>query len=146
MADQELRGPRQAGDLRRPTNTLYQEQPKSTIVLAAHARNNPHYTSDCGHRSPRTRHVEIPGGPARYLCRRCMVSALAAEAQAATRALARAQLDALFGGRCPRVACGLGGAHRAQVLMPTLPATTPARIVFANFAETGLERRGTWRG
>lgn len=86
----------------------------------------------CGHRAPRTRHVEVPDGPARYLCRRCTLAALAAEAQAATRAIVRAQLDALFAGCRPRIT--RSGGVFAQI------AATPARADSANFAEEGRGR------
>jgi hypothetical protein len=84
----------------------------------------------CGHRPPHTRHVETPDGPARYLCRRCTLAALAAEAQTATRAIVRAQLDALFAGCRPRITRSGGD------IAP--PTSTLARS-FANFAEA--ERR-----
>jgi hypothetical protein len=85
----------------------------------------------CGHRAPRTRHVKTLDGPARYLCRRCALAALAVEAQAATRAIVRAQLDALFAGCRPRI------TRSGGVFAP--PAAPPSRIL-ANFADRA-ERR-----
>lgn len=81
----------------------------------------------CGHRAPHTRHVEAIDGPARYLCRSCLLAALAAEAQAETRAKVRAQLEELFIGWYPQTTWsgGVGDAHVA----------TPARIAFAKFAK-----------
>src|SRR5262245_47810621 len=120
MADPKLRGPRQADNLRRPTVMLYHERLQITTVLAAHASSNPHYAPTCGHGAPRMRHVEALDGPARYLCRRCALAALAVEVQVATRTEVRAQFDALFVGCRLRITRSGGG------FAP--PAAAPARI------------------
>jgi|RhiMetdeSRZDD1v2_1073273.scaffolds.fasta_scaffold72512_2 hypothetical protein len=68
----------------------------TTRVTVLQLPNNPHYTPDCGHRAPHVRHVGSLDGPARYLCRRCWLSALAAEEQAGRLARVRAQFNKLF--------------------------------------------------
>lgn len=57
----------------------------------------------CASHAPRlARHVERPGGPARYLCRRCWLAASAAETRQALRDRVRREINALFAQR-PRI-------------------------------------------
>jgi hypothetical protein len=100
MISHKSRGPRRTDDPGRPTTEIlsYWLRPKTTTTQPRHATKNhsPHFVPDCGHHGPRTRHVEELDGPVRYLCRRCVLSALAAEAQSANRAKVREQWDLLF--------------------------------------------------
>jgi hypothetical protein len=81
---------------------------------------HPHYIPTCGHHGPHMRHVLQLNGDARYLCRKCALAALAAEAQAAVVVRVRAQLDSLFVGYCLRTAFGSGGAAGHLAAMPAM--------------------------
>lgn len=151
-------GRRRSPKRRRPNSKTYNRQAQLNMLGAClTTKNHPHtiyalrarVCDRCLRQSPRlTRHVDCPDGRGLDLCRLCVrwLAGDPAPVQTRAQAAARSRWRELFRLSCPRVACGLGGRRRAQVLILTPPAATPARIVFANFAETGLERRGTWRG
>lgn len=115
--------------LSQPLGYKLSRWPHSSTVITRQSTKitTSHYAPDCGHRGPRTRHVERLDGSARYLCRDCAIAALAAETQAATRQMVRARLDTLFVGSRPRITRS-GGDFAAT-------AATPTRLAFANFAE-----------
>jgi len=93
----------------------------ATPQLSTAPYQPPHFTPTCGHHEPYARHVESLDGPARYLCRRCLLSAIAAEARAVAHAKVRAQWDVLFVGCRPRVTPGPGGDARRIPTTVSLP-------------------------